>query len=174
MEGDSGEASLALTETEAIITLDNFKYTGVGSEIATSKYASFGFTIYSTRDIKIIVKGENEINNTIDSAEGSSYGIYCYFHKGDGPVNNRADFVSYDEENIHSLKACGSGAGVNNTAGLYAYFGKFHFMGPDLSFIGGDDAVATSAGMACEGYPSLSFESGKIVAHGGSSAKSML
>jgi len=87
-------------------------------------------------------------------------------------VYNRADFVSYDEENIHSLKACGSGAGVSNTAGLYAYYGKFHFMGPDLSFIGGDNAVTTSGGMMCDGYLSLSFESGKIVAYGGSSAKS--
>ncbi|MBE6133931.1 MAG: hypothetical protein E7178_04625 [Erysipelotrichaceae bacterium] len=169
--GDSGEASLALTETEAIITLDNFEYSGDGSLISGNKYGSLGFVINSNRDVKIIVKGKNELFNTIDNSDAFSCGV-CSIVKS----STKVYFESYDEENKHSLSASGSSEGTNESAGLSSDFGRLYFNGPDLTFTGGDNVTSSTFGIVNSTGNNTSrycyFNAGTIIANAGSSATS--
>ena len=168
--GDSGEATLTLTDTLATITLDNFEYSGDGSLISSDKYGSLGFIINSDREIKIIVKGENILNNTLNNPDAFSCGI-CSFVK----TSTKVYFESYDTENEHSLSASGSSEGTNFSAGLFTDYGKFYFNGPDITFTGGDNTTADSSGMTNNTTSNSArywyFNAGTIIANGGSAGR---
>lgn len=144
--GDSGQATLVLTDTEAIITLDNFTYSGAGYfyDFSTKEVASLYAKVNTNRDLSIVVIGENSFVNTSIATESSG----MYFSLKD---TTNLYFKSGGDTSV--LTAIGSNKTSSYSYGIYVSCGNVFFQGPTVNAISGNSATLdNSSTRYCYGF----------------------